>query len=547
MSFGNRLANYCAGSHLVDSFASVYAGGIQQTPFHRPSPDLTKAFLLRKMYTEGLSHVDTRTMEALRLFHNSGYCPDPDGDAQTPWKAMHTIIEEATKGLLCRNRSMFGRIEPLAMTDYFALTPNTPRLAGGEWDPGQVLIHSPSELLDYTRLGISEMQGNPIHGDLSSVAMGFPIAGEASRALAFAMANPGLVERIRNLGGLEGLEDGHLPPRFLYPIATESGPRSLFSLMLNNFVSAGSDLGLSSLTLSMLNSKSSDLVFAKLSKDLRRLGEDQLKAMLGFVQSSSPRLYMADGELTDDLFVTGHGDFSNSLSRLGLISLMGSLGIGYFLFGNADEFMWGGDPTFIGIAKTLFDQGYSGMVVVVPNSNQMRGGGPVKETENPSNKFLCETPCLPEGSGIPLGINTTFYAFSVPKLASVEENLLTLQMALDVKTAPGRKGGLEAVLCAESWAGSELTNPSNRPDDYKIAFVFAPRPGVFLGIKTLEHSHSDNIPPEIAEDPRFGNMSYFKMVPHMANLFPQVIGELISGDTGTARAVFDAGYSYLIR
>jgi len=547
MSFGNRLANYCAGSHLVDSFRTVYERGIQETSLHRPCPDPAKQVLLKRMYTEGLSHVNPRAIEALRLFHNSGYSPDPNGSEQTPWGAMRATIEEVTIGMLSRNRSMFGRIEPLAMTDYFALTPHTPQMYGSNWEPRQVLINSPSELLDFTKLGISEMLGNTIHRDLSSVAMGYPIAGEASRALAFAMANPGLVERIRNLGGLDGLEDGHLPPRFLYPIATQSGTLESFSLMLNNFLSAGSDLGLRSLTISMLNPKSSDLVLSRLSKDLRALGEDQLKTMLGFVQSSAPRLYMADGEPTDDLFVTGHGDFPNSLSRLGLISLMGSLGIEYFLFGNADEFLWGGDPTFIGIAKSLFDQGYSSMVVVVPNSNGMRGGGPVKETDNPSNQFLCETPCLPEGSGIPLAINTTFYAFSVPKLASVEQNLLTLQMALDTKTGPGRKGGLETVLCAESWAGTELTNPSNRPDNYKIAFVFAPRPGVFLGIKTLKESHGDDIPPEVSQHPRFGNMSYREIVSHMANLFPQVIQGLTSDDKGTAQAVFDAGYSYLIR
>jgi hypothetical protein len=205
----------------------------------------------------------------------------------------------------------------------------------------------------------------------------------------------------------------------------------------------------------------------------------------------------------------------------------------------------------IGIAKRLIEKGYAGIVFVVPNSNNQSGGGAVKRVADPSDRFLCEMPCLPAGElacgKYPLGINTTFYVLSTRALAGVSENLKSLRPALDLKTTRGRNGGDELALTLESWAGYEFTDPLNKPADYRMAFVFAPRAGFFTGVKTLEQSHSDLVPPELKGDPVYGGLTYEKYLRHLANTHRRILQMMTTSDRKLMDPLFMSGGSYLIK
>jgi len=451
-------------------------------------------------------------------------------------------------GAACQmvNRPAPGTMAFATAGDYFALTPNTPRVGGEAWRDVQVLMHSPEELLETTQRGIALMKGDSEEGGLSTAAFGLPVAGEASRAQKFAEAHPELVARIKPLGGLDGLEEGHLPPRFLYPISTTEGSKTLFGLMLGNFLGTSRSLGRLSLSINMFNSKSSGLVVERMKKEgFADISDEQLDLLLGFVQPSAPRMFLSDMAETNELFSTGHGDYPNTLANLKMFETMEAMGIKYFIFANADEFLWGADPTMVGVADKLINMGYDGMVVVVPNSNNQPGGGAVRSLLKPSSSFkLCESMCLPanlsDGITNPSAVNTTFYILSTKALASATAKFLSTAPGLDIKTTKER-GRTEQVGCLETWAGNEFTNNLN------CAFVMAPRAGYFLGIKSLEHTHSDNTPPELKDFPnsRFADWSYERTVKYLANTYPDLLQRLMAGDKTVAYEIWRNGYSYL--
>ncbi len=440
------------------------------------------------------------------------------------------------------NRPAPGTMAFATAGDYFALTPNTPRVGGEAWKDVQILMHSPEELLEMTQRGVEIIRGNSEEGGLSGVALGLPVAGEASRAQKFAADHPELIEKIYALGA----EKDMIPPRFLYPISTANGPKTLFGLMLNNFLATSGSLGRLSLSINMFNAKSSDLVMEALRKEgFGDLPDDQLELLLGFVQSSAPRMFLSDMAETKDLFSTGHGDYPNTLATADMYRTMEGMGIKQFIFANSDEFLWGADPTMIGLADRLIGMGYDGMVMVVPNSNNQPGGGVVRGLLKPSSPFrLCESMCLPadlsDGIKNPSAVNTTFYILGTEAAASATARFLETAPGLDIKTTKER-GSVEQAGCLETWAGNEFTNNLN------CAFVMAPRAGYFLGIKTLEHSHSDKVPPELKDfpNPRFANWSYERVVKYLADTQPALLQRLVEGDKTVAYEIWRNGYSYL--
>jgi|GEM_PF-6214372 len=440
------------------------------------------------------------------------------------------------------NRPAPGTMAFATAGDYFALTPNTPRVGGEAWKDVQILMNSPEELLDTTQRGVGVIKGASEEGGLSGVALGLPVAGEASRAQKFAADHPELIEKISALGCAKDI----IPPRFLYPISTSNGPRTLFGMMLENFLDISNTLGRLSLSVNMFNAKSSALVIdAMKSEGFGDISDDQLELLLGFVQSSAPRMFLSDMAETDSLFSTGHGDYPNTLATADIYRTLEAMGIKYFVFANSDEFLWGADPTMVGLADRLIGMGYDGMVMVVPNSNNQPGGGVVRGLLSPSSSFrLCESMCLPanlsDGKTNPSAVNTTFYILSTKALASKTAQFLTTTPGLDIKTT-NERGKTEQVGCLETWAGNEFTNNLN------CAYVMAPRAGFFLGIKTLEHSHSDKIPPELKDfpNPRFADWSYERVVKYLANTQPELLQRLIAGDKTVAYEIWRNGYSYL--
>jgi len=507
----------------------------------------TKMPVLRSLLENAKKLANKEEISLAAELEIKGIIPKQHADPQNDEHKLYTLHKNIAASLLQINRPEPGSMAFAKAEDYFALTPNTPKVGGENWKKVQVLLHSPEELLKTTKHGIEVMKSNSIDNSISTVAYVFPVAGEASRAQKYAAEHPELVDKISKLQNLSQMGNDSLPPRFLFPISTLKGNKTLYGLMLRNILNTSESLNLMSLVISIFNHKSSNLVIESLKNEgFGNLAKEKLDLLLGSVQSTAPRIFVSDMETTKNTYATGHGEVPYTLAKTNMFQVMKEMGIKYLIFGNADEFLWGSDPTMIGLAdKLIKGKGYNGVVFVVPNSNNQPGGGVVRDLLKPTTSFkLCESPCLPsdlsDGKTNPSAINTTFYILSVKALASKAAHFLNLAPGLDIKTS-NERGRNEQVGCLETWAGTEFTKNLN------CAFVMAPRAGFFLGIKTLEHTHSDNIPPEIKDFPnhRFSNWSYEKLVKYLANSQPTLIQKLINGDKTAAYEIWRNGYSYL--
>ena len=459
---------------------------------------------------------------------------------ETPDKA---LIEEVKRYVLSGNRFPDGEVALLGGDDYFALTPFTPT-AGTAWNQDQILTHDPEEVRSLIDAGNTALAGNLVNPLASTVITGLPAAGIASRAASYAKAHPDLVGKIAALGGLDGLEKDELPPRFLYPLKTDRGTQTLIGLMLQHSRQIGQDLNVLIPSILMLHPRFAELVLARLDKELGGRDENELDSIGLISQSMARRAYLTDQTFINGLDPTGHGDYPNLLAKLDIFNYLVEQGFRYLVFSNADEIMWSPNPFMIGIAERLISQGYAGIVFVVPNTNNQSGGGAVKRVNNPREQFLCEMPCLPADQladgKYPLGINTTFYVLSLEHLANRTADLSTLSPALDIKTTKGRHGGEELALTLESWAGTEFTR------NLRTAFALAPRAGFFTGVKSLEHSHSDIIPPELRGDPVYGRMTYEKYLQHLAHSYPRILKMMTASDPCLMEKLLLSGGSYLL-
>ncbi len=450
------------------------------------------------------------------------------------------------------NRSENGSFEFLPPQGYFALTKNTPMIDNVPWTEDQILIKSPEDLIKHADIGKQLLQQNSAIPGLSTATLGMPIAGTASRALKFALENPDLLKRIEDMGALETLGKNELPPRYLYPIETTYGVKTLCGLFLKHFIEMGNDAGVLSPVFAIFSEAGQKLTIERLKNELK-MTDDQLNVMFGFLQPVAQRVFASDKELTEKNYVTGHGDYSTKFAQLKMYEAMVQMGVKYFAFSNADEFMSQGDYTLYSVFETLKARGYKGMVIAVPNSNNQLGGGIGEDKyEGALQKYayLREAPMLPptliEKGNNPKSLNTTIYLFDTEALAEVSDDLLIPSPGLDMKNEKGRKGGIEQALCLETWAGTEWTEKLARK--YPIAYVYAPRAGIFTGIKSLEHTISDGTPPELAEFPvhSFKDWTYRKLVSHMASTYRQVVSEIANGNIGIAQEVYNNGFSYLI-
>ncbi|KAF0135145.1 MAG: Uncharacterized protein FD145_283 [Candidatus Saganbacteria bacterium] len=489
--------------------------------------------LLREKASVALSLIPADLRAKLEEMQKTG---TPPSDA---------LIKEIKGHALDGNRFFDADIEPLEPGDLSVLTPYAPTIGDTTWDIDQIIAHDTDELRSLIDEGNSELANNQVDLNTSTAVVGLPAAGVASRAAKWIAESKGHEEIARKIMEMAG-STSTIPPRYLYPIATEYGIETLIGIMLKAGHMIGKNLGASISTLTMLNYLFIDEVIDTLGPELSRLPDFSFENIGLFTQSVSRRLFLTDLQPNNTLNPTGHGDFPNALARFKFYSYLKARGIKYFVFSNADEFLWSPNGLVIGMAKKFISQGYAGIAILVPNTNGQSGGGPVKKKNNPNYHFLCEEPCQAKSqlNKRLVGLNTTFYVMDIDFLLAYETNLQTLSPALDIKTTAGRNGGQEVVIALESWAGSEFSHPHNSNHPLGLRMLFFPRAGVFTGIKSLEQSHSDKIPPEIAST-QF-EMTYEKYIQHMANKVPVVRKAIIHQDKNVAELLFKNDYSYLI-
>ncbi|OGC33777.1 hypothetical protein A2311_06215 [candidate division WOR-1 bacterium RIFOXYB2_FULL_48_7] len=499
---------------------------------------------------------------------SEGITPDKEALPGTKERELANLQAILRVAALQGNRLPEGSVSFLDHADYFVPTPHTPPLTSASatftgsdgkpliathpWQDFQFLMRSPEDILSLAEEGVAELTSNTKKPNLGTVSLGLPIAGTASRALEFASAHPELVERIRLLGGLDGLKEGELPPRYLYPVQTNAGIKTLVGIMLENAARLGRELGVIIPSILMMNNSNAHQVIHRLfGQELAHWSPEELDSSIIFTQSVAGRYYFSDlADITGQYFPTGHSDFPHLMATYRLYNFLHDQGIKYLYFGNADEIFWNIDPVMLAIAKRLIGQGYAGLTVVVPNSNNQPAGGAVKNSQDPNDQYLLENPRMPasmvSGGRYPLTLNTTFYIYSIERLMQITENLLTITPGLEVKPVKGRRGGIELSFSMEGWAGCEFSDPHHKPTGYRSAFALFPRAFVFTGVKSLLQSHSDAIPPEFAGLPGLEHMTYEMYQRHGANTYSEIIRRLVAGDRATAEALFASGYSYYL-
>ena len=458
---------------------------------------------------------------------------------------------EVRPALLNVNRLSADQIELLPPEAYFALTPHVPHpkaKSGERWGQDQVLVNSPDELRQATD------EGNAILAR-SQCAMGLPAAGVASRAADIFNSRPDLVGimhyLVGHLEGLDGLEPGTFPPRFLYPVASDRGIITLLGMMLENLDTIGREYNVIIPSLLMLHPEMAEHVLGRLAPKIWKWSQDQQESVLLWAQSMSKWFYVADQAPVAGLRPNGHGEHPRMLAEQRIFNFLAEKGINYYFFGNADEIMFSPNPILVGIAKRLIQKGYAGIVFVVENPNNQAGGGPVRHKDRPDNAHLIENPAMPRefvaGGIYPPCINTLSMIFDTRRLAAVSPNLAEhTTLLLEAKAFEGRHGAVELVARAEGHAGTEMTDPYKKPEDWRIAFVYISRPGFFTGIKTPAHVYDQTTPPELVGDETFGRMSYATYIRHLVNTYPQILRAMADRDSRIIEQIFLRGGSYLL-
>jgi UDP-N-acetylglucosamine pyrophosphorylase len=319
-------------------------------------------------------------------------------------------------------------------------------------------------------------------------------------------------------------------PKFLYPL----GGRNLAQIALENSMLVGSALGVEIPNIVMTNSEIAERMVTIFRASASGWTQEQRRNTLMFNQVVMPRIWVEDGVVENSqLFPAGHGDFPYLMAQLNLAEALKAAGVEFVVFSNGDEFMWGPDPVLIDVARELKEQGYGMLSVVVPNTNNQKGGGAVKDAAG--RQMLVETPRLPweiMASGqAPLGLNTTFYILSVDHLVAAKQALMNVPKSLDVKTMP-RGGRTEQVIGVDSWAGdvfSALLNPR---------FLWWERLN-FLGVKTPDHV--------IGSSPVgfLGGRTYAGYLRESAEKYGRVMRGLIEGNLSIAAQLVANGYQYV--
>ncbi|MBF0105056.1 MAG: UTP--glucose-1-phosphate uridylyltransferase [Deltaproteobacteria bacterium] len=451
----------------------------------------------------------------------------------TPKQLLHAIksseLEDwLKKEALTRLSSLPDGLNPQEKKDLLEMANRYPdgsmeMIALNDLNKMSQFVNSPKDLLDRARQGFSLLKNNTTCQDLGTVARGVPGGGASSRAAKWTRLNP---ETARKFG------------------LTEQTPRPLFYVQNKTLLQHTLDFsrfiaqkaGVVFPNIIMTNSENVSLLLDTIRTDWTDHTPAELANTILFNQIVLPRLWVEDGQTTKDkLYPAGHGDYPFLMAKYGIANALRQSGIRYFVFSNADEWLWQADPVMISIADELFHRGHHMIIIGTKNTNNQFGGGFVRKQDGTLS--LVETPRLPwsvvKKGEAPVAINTTFYLVDVEYLASHENKLLEVEKSLVVKEVPARqKTGIEQIIGVDSWAGdcfAAVLNP---------VFIEWPRLN-FLGIKDGGFISGTEILTEL------GNRSYQQYVNEAIVSYPRVMNDLINGDTASAQRLLSSGYSYL--
>lgn len=399
------------------------------------------------------------------------------------------------------NRFPDGSMHPISLQEQLSM-PN--------------LVQSPQDILDRAQQGVELLKQN-------GAARGVPVGGASSRGAKWAAKNP-----------VEARAYGFTSetPRFLYKIAGKSLAQLTFEFSQTIARSIGSVFP----NVVMSNSEIVGKVANMIQSDLGNWKTGELENSVIFNQIVLPRMWVEDQKMIEGkLYPAGHGDYPYLMALYNMAKTLHETGNKYFVFSNADEWMWQADPVMISIAQELFDQGHHMVIIGVENINDQLGGGFVKKADG--TQSLVETPRLPwevmRSGKPPIALNTTFYICDAEYLASHQQELLDVEKSLVIKEVPGRKNGeIEQIFGVDSWAGdvfSEVLNP---------AFIQWPRLN-FLGIKDGGFISGTK------EVEGIGGRTYAQYMHESVSTFGATLQRLIAGERSVAEFLHSTGYSYL--
>jgi len=414
-------------------------------------------------------------------------------------------VDEKREKIEDRNRLPNGSVQLLSLEELNSMNEFCP-------DPEAILARAK----DGTRL----LQGNTAHGKLSTAVRCLPAGGIATRAQKWVRENPGTA-------ALFGMDE--MTPKFLYRVG--GSPIIGHTLMFSTHI--GRLHGRLIPSVVMTNPEKVEGLARTVFSDWGNFTRAERLNTVFWNQIVLPGRYMEDGKPTEDLYPTGHSDFPYLMAKYGMARTLLDCGFRFMIFSNAEEWMWQADPVVISIANELFEKGHHMLAIGVENTNKQKGGGFVKRPDR--TRSVVETPRLPKEllKETPEAIYTTFNMLDIKYMAEHEaEFMVESDKSVVVKDVPGRKGGREAALVADGWAGdvfAEKLNPF---------FIRWPRLN-FLGIKDGSHiAGADPVP-------ALGGRTYLHYVSESVSVYPEIIRRLMEGDLGVAEYLISTGYSYL--
>ena len=380
-----------------------------------------------------------------------------------------------------------------------------------------------------TLRGLEILKGDP-NSPYSGVARAMLIGGQGSRALKWTAEHP-LAAAIHGIA--------HNPSRQLYPVGLPNGPR-LADIILQAMHMVDKQLDVISPVLAMTSAANAQEVV----NAFRCLGSiwstDQLAAAILWNQDSMRQKSVETGEVLPDLKSPGHSDFSNNISRFGIIDELNRRGVRYLIFSNGDEFLFGPDPVLLSIAEDLESEDYGMFAVAVANSNDQFGGGLVRLSDG--SVRLVETPVMPwqlvRQGRPPAGINTTFYIMSIRKMLEQKEDLIRAPKFPCIKERLV-DGGSQQVLNPDGWAGDVFTGALKT-----FPLWWERDGGNFLGVKSGERMYETN--PTLFND--MGGLTPLAYTTRAAAAYRYILEELLSGHSGRIRdvgqALLEVNYRY---
>lgn len=384
-------------------------------------------------------------------------------------------------------------------------------------------IASSNDVLNRAKEGAELLSENARDEQFGTAARGIPGGGASSRAAKWTRLNPELARKI-------GITE--TTPRPLFRV----GNKTLLQHTLDFSQDIARRLGKIFPNLVMTNSENVNLFLDTIKHGWESWTKEELENTILFNQIVLPRMWVSDQTINaSTLYPAGHGDYPYLLAKYGLAKTLRDSGIKYFVFSNADEWLWQADPVMISIAQELFDQGHHMVIIGTENTNNQFGGGFVKMKDG--TQSLVETPRLPwdivAAGQAPVALNTTFYMIDVEYLADDENKLLNVEKSLVVKEVPGRKKGeVEQIIGVDSWAGdvfAAILNP---------AFIQWSRLN-FLGIKDGGFIAGTEPVAELE------GRSYTEYLNETITKFPAVMEGLLEGNKETAKKLHEAEYCYI--